>query len=192
MNKRHQRPEHVLESARKCREAGIRATFNVILGYPGETEADRQQTYRLMGDVASQHDNVTVSANIFTPYPGIPIWPQLIDLGVNEPSRMEDWATLALGANVLPWLQGPVYRDILKSISFFALSNRIRKASWHPSSSLGARLVLRILQKMLHLRMKHHFLKWPLERWIFDTQPRVSQQYPQPHQTAARHLDASS
>ena len=57
--------------------AGIRVTFNLIFGYPGETEADRAITFRTMSDIARQFRNVSFSPNIFTPYPGIPIWPQL-------------------------------------------------------------------------------------------------------------------
>ena len=41
MNKRHQRMDEVYETARKANLAGIRVTFNLIFGYPGETEDDR-------------------------------------------------------------------------------------------------------------------------------------------------------
>jgi len=73
MNKKHQRVDEMYETARKSERAGIRVTFNLILGYPGETEADRLQTFRIMSDIASQYSNVSFSPNIFTPYPGIPI-----------------------------------------------------------------------------------------------------------------------
>ena len=77
MNKRHQRVDEMYETARKASLAGIRVTFNLILGYPGETEADRLTTFRTMSDIGRQFPNVRFSPNIFTPYPGIPIWPQL-------------------------------------------------------------------------------------------------------------------
>ena len=38
-----------------------------------------------MSDIGRQFRNVRFSPNIFTPYPGIPIWPQLRELGVHEP-----------------------------------------------------------------------------------------------------------
>ena len=41
MNKKHQRVDDMFETARKTEQAGIRVTYNIILGYPGETEADR-------------------------------------------------------------------------------------------------------------------------------------------------------
>ena len=45
MNKRHQRVNEMYETARKTNLAGIRINFNLILGYPGETEDD--QTHHL-------------------------------------------------------------------------------------------------------------------------------------------------
>src|SRR4029077_19986819 len=40
MNKRHQRVDEMYETARKASIGGIHVTFNLIFGYPGETEAD--------------------------------------------------------------------------------------------------------------------------------------------------------
>jgi radical SAM superfamily enzyme YgiQ (UPF0313 family) len=174
MNKRHQRVDEMFETARKCRQAGIRPTFNLILGFPGETEADRQETLEVMSRIASQFDNVTFSPNIFTPYPGIPIWQELRGLGVREPQRLEEWATFSLGTNVLPWLGGAAYRNVKRSMHFFMLNNEIIKARRRPTLSLPARLFLRGLQKPLYWRMKHHFFEWPLELWLLRTRDRLT------------------
>ena len=106
MRKSHQKIADMHEAARKTAQAGIRATYNLIFGFPGETEADRAETLRVMAEIAGRYDHVTFSANVFTPYPGIPIWPQLRELGVPEPRTLEEWADVALGANRLPWLSG--------------------------------------------------------------------------------------
>jgi anaerobic magnesium-protoporphyrin IX monomethyl ester cyclase len=42
----------MFETARKSELAGIRVTFNLILGYPGETEADRVETFAVMSEIA--------------------------------------------------------------------------------------------------------------------------------------------
>jgi hypothetical protein len=96
MNKRFQHVDQMVETARKTNLAGIHVVFNIILGYPGETEAHRQQTFRIMSDIAKEYSNVSFSPNIFTPYPGIPIWPQLKEMGVYEPQSLAEWETLAL------------------------------------------------------------------------------------------------
>ncbi len=100
MNKRHQRVNEMYETARKANLAGIRVTFNLIFGYPGETEADRSITFRTMADIANQFPNVRFSPNIFTPYPGIPIWPQLRQMGLPSLGRSKNGSTC-------PWVQIP-------------------------------------------------------------------------------------
>src|SRR5207249_366085 len=74
-----------------------------------ETEADRVETFSIMSEIARRHANVSFSPNVFTPYPGIPIWPQLKEMGLREPQSLEEWADVALGNNLLPWLQGYVF-----------------------------------------------------------------------------------
>src|SRR5487761_810799 len=65
---------------------------------------------RMMSEIARQCSNISFSPNIFTPYPGIPIWPQLKAMGVHEPESLGQWSELPLGKNVLPWLQGEELR----------------------------------------------------------------------------------
>ncbi|PYU93883.1 MAG: B12-binding domain-containing radical SAM protein [Acidobacteria bacterium] len=173
MNKRHQRVPDMYETARKCRQAGIRATFNLILGYPGETAQDRHETLRVMGDIARRFDNVTFSPNIFTAYPGIPIWPELRALGVQEPETMEGWTRIALGTNVLPWLRGEEYREVKRSMSFFMLNNEITKTMRRTSLPRLRRAVLRALQKPLHWRMKHQYFRLPFELWLLRARNRL-------------------
>src|SRR5581483_7159126 len=59
MNKRHEQIPDMFEAARKCAQAGIRATFNLIFGFPGERERHRRATLRVMGEIAARFDNVT-------------------------------------------------------------------------------------------------------------------------------------
>jgi anaerobic magnesium-protoporphyrin IX monomethyl ester cyclase len=163
MNKRFQHVEQMVETARKADLAGIHIVFNIILGYPGETEADRQQTFRFMSDIARQYWNVTFSPNIFTPYPGIPIWPELRKLGVREPQSLAEWEGLGLGRNVLPWLQGEELRRLRRSLEYFLLNNQIRKASKQvPWLRRGVR---RALGVPIRWRIRKNHYSFPWELW---------------------------
>ncbi len=164
MNKKHQRIADVFETARKTEQAGMRVTFNVILGYPGEREHDRLETFRIMSEIARQYSNVSFSPNVFTPYPGIPIWPQLKTMGVREPQSLEEWEVVALGNNLLPWLQGEELRRMRRMIEFFLLNNEIRRARtgahWMGS---GTR---RALGAPLRWRLRHSRYEFPWELWV--------------------------
>ncbi|HMI52285.1 MAG TPA: radical SAM protein [Candidatus Saccharimonadales bacterium] len=164
MNKRHQRVDEMYETARKAMIGGIHVTFNLIFGYPGETEADRIETLRTMSDIARQFWNVSFSPNIFTPYPGIPIWPQLREMGLPEPQSLEEWAELPLGRNTLPWLQGKELERLWRMLEFFLLNNQLRKATKdHPKLRSGVR---RVLGAPLRWRLRTNKYSFPWELWV--------------------------
>jgi anaerobic magnesium-protoporphyrin IX monomethyl ester cyclase len=165
MNKQHQNVEDIYEAARKCSRAGIRVTLNLILGYPGEEEKHRRETLRVMADIAARYDNVTFSPNLFTPYPGIPIWPELRERGVSEPRSLLEWADIDLGTNNLPWLQGAKFSSLQRAISYFLLDMRLGKARTK-SVSRPLRLLFATMRKPLHWRLRHHFFKVPVELWV--------------------------
>jgi radical SAM superfamily enzyme YgiQ (UPF0313 family) len=171
MNKRFQHVDQMVETARKTYLAGIHVVFNIILGYPGETEAHREQTFRIMSDIAREYSNVSFSPNIFTPYPGIPIWPQLKELGVREPQSLEEWETLALGTNVLPWLRGEELRKLRRSLEYFLLNNQIRtitkKIPW------ARRGVRRLLGAPVRWRIGKSRYSFPWELWVSRTVEKV-------------------
>jgi radical SAM superfamily enzyme YgiQ (UPF0313 family) len=165
MNKAHQEIPDMFEAARKCHGAGIHTTFNLIFGYPGEQECDRNQTLRVMGEIAERFDNVTFSPNLFTPYPGIPIWPELRERGLKEPGSLSEWALCGLGQAELPWLNGNAGRRLQRGISYFLLDNHVNEVRRRARSS-AKRLILALLRKPLHWRIRHHFFGWPLELWL--------------------------
>lgn len=164
MNKRHQRVDEMYETARKAAIGEIHVTFNLIFGYPGETEEDRIETLNTMSDIARQFWNVSFSPNIFTPYPGIPIWPELRALGLREPQSLSEWAQLPLGRNTLPWLQGRELKRLWRMLEFFLLNNQLRKATKnHPKLRTGVR---QMLGAPLRWRMRRRMYSFPWELWV--------------------------
>lgn len=164
MHKSHQNIKDMFEAARKCRDAGIRVTYNLIFGYPGEEDRHRRETLRIMGEIAERFDNVTFSPNLFTPYPGIPIWPELLERGLHEPSSLEEWASIGLGQADLPWLSAKASGELSRSISYFMLANQLSKLRNRARSSFG-RVAMRLLQRPLHWRLKNHAFGLPVELW---------------------------
>jgi anaerobic magnesium-protoporphyrin IX monomethyl ester cyclase len=171
MNKKHQRINGMFETARKTEAAGMRVTFNVILGYPGETEADRVETFSIMSDIARRHANVSFSPNVFTPYPGIPIWPQLKEMGLREPQSLEEWADVALGNNLLPWLQGEDLNRLRRMLEYFLLNNQMRRIqAGAPRLGRGFR---RALGVPLRWRLRNNHYAFPWELWLARTTERL-------------------
>jgi anaerobic magnesium-protoporphyrin IX monomethyl ester cyclase len=165
MNKGHQHIPDIREAARKCHRAGIRVTLNLIFGYPGEEERHRRETLRVMSGIAAEYDNVSFSPNVFVPYPGITIWPQLKALGIAEPASLLEWAGIDLGGNTLPWLRGATYSALERGISYFLLDNQLGRMRRKSKSAL-LKSVLRTLRRPLHWRLRNYSFNWPVELWI--------------------------
>jgi radical SAM superfamily enzyme YgiQ (UPF0313 family) len=172
MNKRHQRVNEMYETARKAELAGIRVTFNLIFGYPGETERDRIITFRTMSEIARQFRNVSFSPNLFTPYPGIPIWPQLRTLGVREPNSLAEWIQMPLGVNRLPWLQGRDLARLQRMLDYFLLNSEIHRM--RGPYSLLKRGVRRIVQAPVGWRLKSSRYFFPWELWLTRSTERAA------------------
>jgi radical SAM superfamily enzyme YgiQ (UPF0313 family) len=165
MNKGHQHISDMFDCAEKCAQAGIRVTYNLIFGYPGEGEIQRRETLRVMGEIADRFDNVSFSPNLFTPYPGIPIWPELRELGLSEPDSLEGWSDIGLGQKELPWLNSDATRALQRGMSYFLLDNQLNKTR-RKSHSAIMRSAVQIVRKPLHWRLRTHFFRLPLELWI--------------------------
>jgi anaerobic magnesium-protoporphyrin IX monomethyl ester cyclase len=165
MNKPHQHVQDMFEAARKCAGANIRVTYNLIFGYPGEEEAHRRETLRVMGQIAESYPNVSFSPNLFTPYPGIPIWPELHEMGLHEPDSLEGWSGMGLGGTPLPWLTCKSSRALHRGMSFFLLDNQLNKKQ-RKSHSTFLRSTLGLLRKPLHWRLRHYCFRLPLELWL--------------------------
>src|SRR5215472_2264039 len=162
MNKAHQNIPDMYQTAEKCARAGIRVTFNLIFGFPGEKKHHREETLHVVGDIARQYDNVSFSPNLFTPYPGIPIWPDLEKQGLRAPDSLAKWARVDLGTNNLPWLSGAALRMLERSIRYLNLHTRLSRLR-RDSRSKMLRALLDLAGAPLLWRFKHSFFGWPWE-----------------------------
>jgi radical SAM superfamily enzyme YgiQ (UPF0313 family) len=172
MNKRHQHIADIGEAARKCLRAGIRVTLNLIFGYPGEEERHRRETLRVMAGIARQYENVSFSPNMFTPYPGIPIWPELRAQGLAEPASLSEWADIDLGVTDLPWLRGRDLEALRRGIGYFLLDARIGRAKRKATSPL-LRWMLAQAQAPLRWRLRNSFFRLPVELSLSKAKQRL-------------------
>ena len=63
----------IYTAAEKLAQPGIRPSFNMIFGFPGEGEPERRESIKLIMDVCRKFPGAEFWTNIFTPYPGSPI-----------------------------------------------------------------------------------------------------------------------
>ena len=74
MNKGFQDLGDIYQSTERCIKAEVIPSFNIIFGYPGEGVKERRETINFMMDVCRRFPGAEFWTNIFTPYPGSPIF----------------------------------------------------------------------------------------------------------------------
>jgi anaerobic magnesium-protoporphyrin IX monomethyl ester cyclase len=183
MNKDFQKIETIYQAATLLTEAGIRPSFNMIFGFPGESEKQRRESVRLMMDVCRRFNTAEWWTNIFTPYPGAPVMKRSFELGIQVPKTFEGWADFFPRYTVLPWLKGKQHQRVQRMREYLRVAfNRvpIGVQKKHPVN----RLVHRTISIPARWRLDHDLYGAPVELWLKDkankmfpsTKPKVDAQ----------------
>lgn len=168
MNKDFQVLEDIYESTARCIRADVIPSFNIIFGYPGEGEKERRETVGFMMDVCRKFPGAEFWTNIFTPYPGSPVFHQAEKLGIEVPKSLEGWVDYFPRYTMLPWLKGSehhrvqVMRDYLR-IAF----DRAPIAANGPGRL--AKAVQHLTAVPARWRLDHDFYGFPVELWVNRT-----------------------
>ena len=165
MNKTFQDFDSIYQSAERCLKAGIRPSFNIIFGFPGETVEDRRLTIRFIMDVCRRFPGAEFWTNIFTPYPGSPIMSWAKELGIEVPKTLDGWTDFFPRYTVLPWLEGKEHSRLQTMRDYLRIAfNR------QPISNFEVGTIVRNAQHALSIpaqwRLEHDFYSFPAELWL--------------------------
>ena len=165
MGKDWQDFEQIYESAARCIEAGIRPSFNIIFAFPGEGRAERRETIQFMMDVCRRFPGAEFWTNIFTPYPGSPIFARTKELGIEVPSTLEGWADFFPRYTRLPWLKGSEHKRLQVTRDYLRIAfDRIPIGADRRGKL--ARLVQKTISFPARWRLDHDIYRVPMELWI--------------------------
>lgn len=180
MNKDFQKIETIYQAAEKLSKAGIRPSFNMIFGFPGEGEAERRESLKLVMNVCRRYPSAEFWTNIFTPYPGAPVMQRAFELGIDVPKTLEGWADFFPRYTTLPWLKGKKHRRLQTMREYMRIAfNRIPIGvqQKHPVT----RAVQGLISVSARWRLDHDIYAAPWElrmknaanRWFPPAKPKV-------------------
>jgi len=189
MNKDFQKIETIYTAADKLSQAGIRPSFNMIFGFPGEGEAERRESIALIMDVCRRFPGAEFWTNIFTPYPGSPIMQRAFELGIHVPKTLEGWADFFPRYTMLPWLNGRRHKEVQTMREYLRIAfNRV------PIGVKRKNTLQRVVHGMIGVparwRLDHSFYALPFELWLKDMANRLLQ--PPKSKVDAHQLEAEA
>jgi radical SAM superfamily enzyme YgiQ (UPF0313 family) len=182
MNKDFQKLDTIYEAADRLTQAGIRPSFNMIFAYPGEGRAERRESVTLIMNVCRQNPGAEFFTNIFTPYPGSPVMEKALELGIEVPKRLEDWAAFFPKYTVLPWLKGKEHKRVQIMRDYIRVAFHKVTISRLPKRAIAKKLY-EWVAPAARWRLDHDFYAVPFEVWLkhwVDGMPPVVAKAPPP------------
>jgi len=165
MNKGFQDIDSIYQSTERCVEADVIPSFNIIFGYPGEGVKERRETLNFMMDICRRFPGAEFWTNIFTPYPGSPIFHRATELGIDVPKSLEGWVDYFPRYTVLPWLKGKDHQRVQTMRDYLRIAfDRAPIAT--DSRGRLARTITRLTGYPARWRLDHDFYGLPVELWV--------------------------
>jgi len=172
MNKDFQKIETIHAAADKLCRAGIRPSFNMIFGFPGEGEAERRDSIRLIMDVCRRYPGAEFWTNIFTPYPGSPVMQRAFELGFETPKTFEGWVDFFPRYTKLPWLRGRDHERLQTMREYLRLAFHRIPIGVQKKNSLQ-RLLHGAIAMPARWRLDHDVYSFPVELWLKNRVDRM-------------------
>jgi anaerobic magnesium-protoporphyrin IX monomethyl ester cyclase len=92
-----------LDVATAIAEAGILGCYTFIVGFPGETEDEVDETYSLLEQLQQLDPMPETRVHLFGPFPGTPLWESAVAAGFEAPTDLEGWAGFDYYDSQTPW-----------------------------------------------------------------------------------------
>jgi len=110
--KKDMKLDRVMEASRKLVPHPIVPVYLFMMGLPTETPDDLAATLRLAERLVEENPRACKSCNIYTPYPGTELYELALEMGLEEPRRLEDWAAFNYRkvADHTPWIPAETRR----------------------------------------------------------------------------------
>ena len=148
--------EQVYESAEKCLRNGIAIIFNIILGFPHETESSIDESLRVARELRKMSPDFELGIFYFKPYPGNAIADQLLQEGYRFPNGLEEWAKFDYVGSSNDWINKEQYERI-EAFKFY------QRIGWNRSQVL-----LSLVKKLAQWRCRKNNYSFPVEKMVYE------------------------
>lgn len=104
--------EDYLLIAKAIADYGILGSYTFMVGFPGETRAEYEETFALVRKLWELNVPLETKIHIYLPYPGTPLFEQAIALGHKPPDQLEGWSDYNYYKAMTPWTDAALENDL--------------------------------------------------------------------------------
>ena len=162
--------EQILRANLKLQEAGIAPKFSFMGGFPTETIAEVKDTIRLMADLVRDNPQAyTTPVQLYSPYPGTPLYDHCLQEGMAFPQSLEAWTESGWEHIDYSWLSRSEERFLQKAayFTFFLDGKTVAESTRSPLLRLAAHVYGWIVRQRVRMDCyawmpEVHLIQWAL------------------------------
>jgi anaerobic magnesium-protoporphyrin IX monomethyl ester cyclase len=162
--------DQILRANAKLRQAGIAPKFSFMGGFPGESIAEVKDTIRLMERLVRENPEAyTTPVQLYSPYPGTPLFDSCVAGGMEVPGTLEGWTESGWEHIDYSWLSRGEERFLQKAayFTFFLDGKTVAESSPLPLMRLAMRAYGWVVRQRVRLDFyacmpEVHLIKWAL------------------------------
>lgn len=95
--------KELYDVAKLISDYDILGSYTFIVGYPGETAEEQQETFEFVQELWKLDKCPETKIHIYLPYPGTALYDESIKRGFVAPSKLEDWSEFDYYKAMTPW-----------------------------------------------------------------------------------------
>jgi radical SAM superfamily enzyme YgiQ (UPF0313 family) len=107
---------------------GIRGAYTFIVGFPGESLAEIENTYALIDKIRTLRPLPETRVHLFGPFPGTALFDQAVQHGFVPPGKLEEWADFNYYESQTPWTSGAMEQRAWGNTKLVARTGRMKLA----------------------------------------------------------------
>ncbi|MBI4406184.1 MAG: B12-binding domain-containing radical SAM protein [Deltaproteobacteria bacterium] len=173
-------PEDIIHSAIKCAKNGIRCSYSFIIGWPDETDEDRDMTLAMIDRLAREAPQMWINAiYVITAFPGTAYLDEAIQKGFSPPDNLEGWAEYLFAVDAekqTPW-HDKKKRETLMTIARLSKTDFLQNSYSRPFNGRLKNIAFRLMSYDAKLRWRFRFFGFPYEWKIWDSVFRKNQKF---------------
>lgn len=158
--------EDILAAARAATRHDIKISYSFIVGFPGETEPEIEETWKVMEEVSQIVGEYNSQLHFYAPTPGNLLYDKAAEHGLIKPGSLEEWARFSTVEGRLPWMSRS-FRNRMKQREFFMVYGY--PSEWvhrRARRSLLRRIYVAAATAVSSCRCRHHYWGLPVDWWL--------------------------
>lgn len=161
--------EDIIITARRAQQFGIHLTYTFIIGVPRETKEDLLKTISLVDQLIEINSDINIAGLLmYTPYPGTPMFEEVLQSGYVPPQSLEAWGEFIINDKSQMCWHPKSYVDFLERIAQmtrwrFESFPSIKNFAWAIIKFKPYSLLYHLLNIPFHIRWKYKFFNLPLD-----------------------------